>query len=245
LPVHQNGNKKSCMIETQEVRPCQKPGHVVNLKGSVMAVPQGWDLLPPGNALLTRRVKAAGPHWVMKQWRKNRFESLGVWADSHTIAQIQQEVTQEQSDPTYEKRLESGRKRREKEQIAYEAEFEAQVLAYLNFHPRYEEIASKAAKAITRHAIPVGSGTVARTQRIPIEERAEAATIAWMRHQTTDYDVVTGSLAGGERRERRRTLAIESRLLLKSYRRGEEIDLQTCPLALALKRGGTIPDPIQ
>lgn len=29
--------------------------------------------------------------------------------------------------------------------------------------------------AITDHAVPVGSGTVARTQRIPIERRAEAA----------------------------------------------------------------------
>jgi hypothetical protein len=41
---------------------------------------------------------------------------------------------------------------------------------------------------VTTHAAPVGSGTVARTERIPIERRAEAAVIAWMRHQTTAYD---------------------------------------------------------
>ncbi|MEZ6128720.1 MAG: DUF2293 domain-containing protein [Planctomycetaceae bacterium] len=44
------------------------------------------------------------------------------------------------------------------------------------------------ATAITAHATPVGSGTVARTQRIPVEQRAESAVIAWMRHQTTAYD---------------------------------------------------------
>ena len=34
----------------------------------------------------------------------------------------------------------------------------------------------------------LGSGTVARTERIPIHEWAEAAVIAWMRHQTTGYE---------------------------------------------------------
>jgi len=112
-------------------------------------------------------------------------------ADAGTIERIQQQVAAEKANPGYEKRLESRRKRREKEQIAYEAEFEAQVLDYLNFHPRYESIARKAAKATTRLAIPGRSGTVAQTQRIPLEERAASATIAWMRHQTTDYDIAS------------------------------------------------------
>jgi tryptophan-rich sensory protein len=44
------------------------------------------------------------------------------------------------------------------------------------------------ADAVTQHATPVGSGTVARTECIPTHERAEAAVIAWMRHHTTAYD---------------------------------------------------------
>ncbi|MBN2235492.1 MAG: DUF2293 domain-containing protein, partial [Opitutales bacterium] len=100
------------MVTTQEVRPFQKPGHVLSLEGKVMPIPNGWELLPPGDALLTRRVKAAGPHWVMKRWRKNRFESMGVWADAHTIERIHQQVSVEKANPGYEKRLESGRKRR-------------------------------------------------------------------------------------------------------------------------------------
>lgn len=78
------------MIETQEARPFQKPGHVVSLEGAVIPIPEGWELLPPGNALLARRVKAAGPHWVMKRWQKNRFESMGVWASADTIERLQQ-----------------------------------------------------------------------------------------------------------------------------------------------------------
>ena len=34
-------------------------------------------------------------------------------------------------------------------------------------------LAEQLADAVTQHATPVGSGTVARTQRIPIEKRVE------------------------------------------------------------------------
>jgi hypothetical protein len=62
---------------------------------------------------------------------------------------------------------------------------------------------------------------VARTTRIPIERRAEAATIAWMRHQTTGYDSMKIPRVKGKRREVRRMLAERSRELLQAYRRGE------------------------
>jgi len=91
------------------------------------------------------------------------------------------------------------------------------------------------AEAIAAHATPVGSGTVARTERIPIEERAEAATIAWMRHQTTGYDHMTIARVKGERREVRRELARQSVRLLERYRSGMDIDPIHCPLQRALK----------
>ncbi|MHC5539674.1 DUF2293 domain-containing protein, partial [Singulisphaera rosea] len=78
-----------------------------------------------------------------------------------------------------------------------------------------------------------GSGTVARTQRIPIEKRAEAAVIAWLRHQATGYDSMTIPKIKGKRREVRRELARDSVELLSRYRRGEPL-LDTCPLARAL-----------
>ena len=29
--------------------------------------PEGWVLLPPGDAALTRRVKATGAHWIVQE----------------------------------------------------------------------------------------------------------------------------------------------------------------------------------
>jgi hypothetical protein len=86
---------------------------------------------------------------------------------------------------------------------------------------------------VTAHATPVGSGTVARTERIPIERRAEAAVIAWMRHQTTAYDSMTIPRVKGKRREVRRMLAARSKELLARYRCGDGA-AASCPLAAAL-----------
>ena len=66
---------------------------------------------------------------------------------------------------------------------------------------------------------PVGSGTVARTKRISVAERAEAAVIAWMRHQTTAYDQMSIPRVAGKRREVRRELARISRDVLDLHRR--------------------------
>ena len=95
------------------------------------------------------------------------------------------ELAVERQDPAYERKLNAGRNRRAKEQEAYVADFKAGVLAFLDFDPGHAALADALALAITDHAVPVGSGTVARTQRIPLRQRVEAATIAWMRHQTT------------------------------------------------------------
>ena len=86
---------------------------------------------------------------------------------------------------------------------------------------------------MTKHATPVGSGTVARTERIPVEERAEAAVIAWMRHQTTAYDDMSIARIKGERRRVRRMLAERSKSLLDAYRRSAAAPA-ACPLRRAL-----------
>jgi ribose/xylose/arabinose/galactoside ABC-type transport system permease subunit len=96
-------------------------------------------------------------------------------------------------------------------------------------------IAKRLAQWVADHATPVGSGTVARTKRIPVEQRAEAAVIAWMRHQTTGYDSMVIPRVKGKRREVRRMLAQRSKELLARYRKGETIDAN-CPLALALAK---------
>lgn len=206
--------------------------------GQPAEVPAGWELLAPGDPAATRRVKAAGEFRLMSERRGRRRISLGVWAPPGTIARVRAELEQERADPAYQRRLDAGRARRAREQEVYEARFQTEVLDFLGFHAAHADLAAEVAAAITRHAVPVGSGTVARTRRISVERRAEAATIAWLRHQTTDYDDMKIPRVRGRRREVRRELARRSRELLAGYRRGEVIDPERCPLRRALARGG-------
>ncbi|EDY82322.1 hypothetical protein VDG1235_1942 [Verrucomicrobiia bacterium DG1235] len=221
--------------QTREVRPHPHPRKVISSDGEVLTVPKTWRLLPPGDATLTRRVKAAGPTWTVKKQKGRRIISLGVWADAETIELNRLKLLVERQTPSYQKKLQSGRAYREKKQESYADAFREQIVSFLDFHPRYQPIAAALATRIASHAVPVGSGTVARTQTIPIEQRAEAATIAWMRHQTTAYDSMHIPRVKGQRREVRRKLAAKSRSLLESYRNGSDINPDTCPLKQALQ----------
>lgn len=203
--------------------------------GALVAVPKGWELLPPGDAALTRRVKAAGPVWTMQEKKGRKTFSLGMYAPADRIAQLRAALELEREDPAYTRKLEQGRQRRARAEASYAVEFQAEVLAFLDFAPRYRALADVLSKAIAAHATPVGSGTVARTQRISVDRRAEAATIAWLRHATTTYDSMQIARVRGLRREVRRSLAQQSRALLDRYRRGELIAEDACPLRRALR----------
>ena len=115
----------------------------------------------------------------------------------------------------------------------YVEDFTAAVRAFLRFHPTHAALADRMAELVAAHATPVGNGTVARTKRIPVEQRAEAAVLAWLRHQTTSYDRMSIARVKGERRAVRRELAERSRELLGRYRRGEPVAVG-CPLAKAV-----------
>jgi len=213
--------------------PGPQPNTVRSPEGKVLPIPAEWVLLPPGDPGLTRRVKAAGDHFVVAEKKGRKVFSLGVWAPAETIERIRQDLLSERSTESYAKKQEAAAKRREKAQTAYVEDFHGAVLRFLNFAPQYADLAEKVTQAVTAHATPVGSGTVARTQRIPLEQRAEAAVIAWMRHQTTNYDNMRIARIKGERREVRRALARQSHALLEKYRRGRA-DTENCPLQLAL-----------
>ena len=99
--------------------------------------------------------------------RRKTF-SLGLWAPRATIEAIRAELAAERDDPRYARKREADTRRREHQQAGYVAEFHGAVLDYLAFHARYAELAERLAAAVTEHATPVGSGTVARTTRIPV-----------------------------------------------------------------------------
>ena len=217
---------------------------VTTMDGTTLTVPPGWALLPPGNAALTRRVKQAGPHWQIQVKQGRRTFSKGVWAPQTSIQEATAHIKELMADPAHQRRLDQGRLRRAKKQEAYAIEFYNTVLAELDFHPKFSALAQKLATAVTAHAVPVGSNTVARTERIPVEDRARAAIIAWMRHHTTCYDTMAVPRIKGRRREIRQQLARDSKRILNKYRAGESITRDACPLAIALDKLDAMSLPI-
>jgi hypothetical protein len=229
--------------QTREVSPGAHERQVKTSAGELLDVPPTWALLPPGDAALSRRVKSEGPCWRVVEKRGRKTFSRGIWAPRERIERITRELQVEREKPSYQAGLAAGRQRRAREQSVYAGDFEAAVLHFLAFSERHLEVARKLARAIAEHAVPVGSGTVARTRRIPIERRAEAACIAWMRHQTTAYDDMHIPRIKGARREVRRMLAQRSRELLGVYRQGKPVDPSRCLLARALAAGGSAAVP--
>jgi hypothetical protein len=216
--------------------PGPTPNTVRSADGKVLTAPEGWVLLPPGDAALTRRVKVAGDHWVVQEKKDRKIFSRGVWAPAATIDRIRADLEAERSTEGFAKKKEADARRRDKAQAEYVEDFFGAVLSFLGYHANYADLASRMARAVTDHATPVGSGTVARTKRISVDQRAEAAVIAWMRHQTTGYDSLAIPRVRGKRREVRRMLARRSHELLDDYRRGEAV-AEDCPLQMALAGG--------
>jgi hypothetical protein len=218
----------------REVRPGPRPRHVLNEHAMVEAVPDDWSLLPPGDAALSRRIKQDGPTLTVIEVKGRKLFSRGIWAPAARIEVLRAALVLEREDPSYQKKLDAGRRRRASEQEDYAVAFKEAVFRYLNFHPTHRLVAESLANLIAEHATPVGSGTVARTERIPIEARAEAAAIAWLRHQTTGYDTMNIPREKGRRREVRRKLAQRSVQLLAKYRSGQPLDPGQCPLQRTL-----------
>lgn len=221
--------------------PTADPRVFVAPDGALLSPPAGWQCLPPGDAGLTRRVKAKGASWAVIEKRGRKAFSKGLWAPQEHIAAAQRELAAERASESYAKRRQSDLARREREQAAYVDSFAQQVLAFLRFAPPYAPLAQELAARVTDLSTPVGSGTVARTERIPIERRAEAAVIAWLRHQTTTYDQLAIPRIKGMRRQVRRELAEVGRVVLDRHRRSEAHAAVGCPLCTALQAPSPIP----
>jgi hypothetical protein len=222
--------------QAQTVTPGPEERSVRSADGQVLWPPHDWVLVPPGDAALTRRIKAAGPSWTVVQKKGRKVFSHGVWAPGGVVEAARRELAAERTSPQYARKRAADAQRRQREQAEYVAEFEQAVLSFLAFDPRHGDLGVRLARAVAEHATPVGSGTVARTRRIPLSRRAEAAVLAWMRHQTTAYDHMSIPRVKGRRRQVRRLLAERSRALLEAYRQGKVVDEVHCPLQQALTR---------
>ncbi|MFN3200366.1 MAG: DUF2293 domain-containing protein [Bradymonadia bacterium] len=220
--------------ETVIVTTVPDPRFVRGPDGKVTRPPEGWVLVKPGDPALTRRLKTTGPSWTVQEKKGRKTFSRGLWAPQENVARIQKALETERASPAYARKRASDTARRQREQVAYVQTFERAVLKWLDFNDHYAPLAQRMAKAIAEHATPVGSGTVARTQRIPLEARVEAAVIAWMRHQTTAYDNLMIPRVKGMRREVRQKLARASRRLLAKHRDDARCIPSECPLCKAL-----------
>ncbi|MBM9605900.1 DUF2293 domain-containing protein [Desulfopila inferna] len=215
------------------VKPGYRKGTVLSEDGEVLTPPADWSFLGAGDAAVTRKVKAKGETWVVQVKRGKRIISKGIWAKTTDILSSVKEVEETRSTPAYARKREQEQARKEVNHKKYVDEFHNAVLSFLAFDHKYRKEAELIAVYVCAHATPVGSGTVARTQRITIAERAAAAVIAWMRHHTTAYDSMRIVRIQGKRREIRRLLAARSVEVLESYRSGREISAD-CPLRSAL-----------
>jgi hypothetical protein len=224
------------MFGSLVLAPTADPNVFVAPDGRRLSPPATWACLPPGDAGLTRRVKAAGPSWAVIERKGRKAFSKGLWAPAETIAAQRAALDAERSTDTYAKKRAADTSRRERVQADYVVTFEQEVRTFLRFTPAWHAQATLLARLVAEHATPVGSGTVARTKRIPVAERAEAAVIAWMRHQTTAYDSMKIERIAGRRREVRRELAQISRALLDLHRRDAPHAAHACPLCTALAK---------
>ncbi|MDP3500335.1 MAG: DUF2293 domain-containing protein [Myxococcales bacterium] len=216
--------------------PTKDPRQVRAPDGRILTVPIEWSCLPPGDAGLTRRVKAAGPSWTVVEKVGRKTFSKGVWAPAENIAAAKATLEAERATPAFAKKRAASIKRRETEQARYVEDFEGAVKAFLRFTPSFSALEAALAQKVTVHATPVGSGTVARTERISLEQRAESAVIAWMRHQTTAYDSMKVARVKGARRDVRRQLAEVSRVVLDLHRGRAPHPPEPCVLCVAVNR---------
>lgn len=204
-----------------------KDGVLKDTNGNILTPPENWSFLAAGDAGITRKVTSKGEYWRVQFKKGRRLMSKGIWAPRATIEIAVHEMNETRNTEAYQKKRISSLKSVEKKRKIYESEFEQEIVRFLNFHTKYEELSILFAKAVAEFSNQVGSGTVARTQMIPIEKRAAKAVVAWMRHQTTAYDNMKIPHIKGERRLVRKNLAKQSIKLLENYRNGKEVDLNS------------------
>jgi hypothetical protein len=222
------------MPDALVLAPTPDPRVFLASDGRRLSPPEDWVCVPPGDAMLTRRLKQAGPSWAVVEKRGRKTFSKGLWVPRANVDAVKAGVVAERATEAYAKKREADVARREEAQASYVATFESEVALFLRFAERWAALERAVASRVAAHAAPVGSGTVARTKRISVAERAEAAVIAWMRHQTTAYDRLVVPRVKGKRREVRRELAQLSRALLDLHRLDAPHAAGGCALCVAV-----------
>lgn len=171
----------------------ESPYYWTNKYGEIKP-PEGWDYLPSGNTYLTRTVKNLGPYWSLKEKKqvslskhnKRMFSPvIGIWAPSENInkAEEMEELTNAER---YKKR-EKAAIYRDKKEVEYKNLFCESISGFLNFSASNKNLAIEIAEETSKIACEKGSGRVGRTGMLPLSSKVKLATIAYIRHNYTDY----------------------------------------------------------
>jgi hypothetical protein len=151
-------------------------------------IPEGWEFLSTGNAYLTRTVRKLGAHWIKKRKdTKRRINmTVGTWAPMENIKKAQE--MEKETETNRERKREKGRVYTEKREKGYREEFNDAVLRYLDFSDEYKDLAEEIAWGVSSWSCEKHSGRVGRTGALTLEQKAELATRAHIRHAFTNYE---------------------------------------------------------
>src|SRR3954471_18273332 len=94
--------------------PGPTPNTVRAADGRILNVPDGWVLVPPGDAALSRRIKAAGDFFAVAEKRGRKVFSRGIWTAGTTVERIRAELESERSTESFARKKEADARRREK-----------------------------------------------------------------------------------------------------------------------------------
>lgn len=207
-------------------------------EGRVLRPPEGWARLPPGDAMATRRVKAAGPSWTVKARRGRRLISKGVWAPQSHIDDVLKEVEAYRESDAFERQRASAERAREAREALRGESLRDAVRRHLAFHPRHASFEARVVEATLRWeaARPQKKAPKVPATAAGWAREAERVVTAWMRHQTTGYDRLRlpRGHARAKRREARRKLEEQGQRLLNPYRLDQPVAPESCPLQRAL-----------
>ena len=193
-----------------------------------LVVPDGWEFLASGDAFVTRRVKTAGVYWSAwkpKNRRGGHRRRLGLLAPTAEIDAARNAAI-ESADQRAAAR-QAGARRRERVEADYQIELRDSVVRWLDFAREHHDLATRVADGAAAQATVVGSGRVGRTKTLSVDERAELAARAYIRHHHIGYHDrldsagvgLGGDIDHGDYREIKRAAHDEVDAFLDAHRR--------------------------
>jgi len=175
---------------------------------------KGLELLPPGDAAMTRRSKKHSLRTVVVQeWnnKRKRYERLGQFVEPSAIIAAKAECLADQTDR--ESKNAKAAVKRTIEDREYRSQFAVAI------RKLFPSMPAKRETEIANHACEKYSGRVGRTASAKEfdEEMITRAVIAHIRHTETNYDNEFGK--GKRKREIREDIRPEINLMIRRWKR--------------------------